>query len=302
MYVLLHWCSRFSSVATCAVILIYMYFNPSATVLTSLHSCFQSLNDHQLWLNALNLLHSEEASSHGLQKAQEKLELTVGEFLSLTVEMMRHEHPPQSPSPDSSPPSSAVSLPLHTECIIKNLSKLFSLVELRGNLFLLKRFVDVAQKSVEKAVPVQVVQCVAPVLTALLALPLCRELVQYWMKECSIGLLPVSVSRLLAHTVAEGSTHFEYKTLEGKSFEERGLANTTVRKLSVFCLMCIAGVVSIQPQPSPSSGKPLVLINLFLPHLHFYCCSFSLYIYGVYFLPFFYFFPLPSAYLFMYGF
>lgn len=233
-------------------------------MVTSLKLCFQSFGDRQLWLNALDLLHrqSEEASSHRLLQTREKLALTVGEFLSLTVEMIRHEQPALSP-PNSSPPSPAPSLPLHTECITKNLSKLFSLVKLHDNLFLFKRFVDIAQKSVEKAGPEQVARCVAPVLIALLGLPLCRELVQYWMKECSIGLLPVSVSRSLAHTctVAESSTQFEYKTLFP---EECGLVNTTVRKLTVLCLKCMASVVCIQP---PSTGKPLVLAFISPPSL-----------------------------------
>ena len=257
--------------------------NIHTAVQASLSVYFKAVSDHQLWLEAVDLLISE-ASRTSSQCRSEKLELTIGEFLSLTVEMMRHWQPLihlspsvlQSPSSNIQPlfspallprskPSSLQSLPYspsthtslspHMQCIVENLSKLFSLVKNSRSIFLFKRFIDLAQKTVVKACPVLITDCVLPSLKALLALPFTRKIAVYWLKDCSIPLLPVSLSRQLIRMTAPSAFSLDFETLEAEFPETCELVGTTIRKLTVLSLQCVSGVLCTQLSHSADFGK-----------------------------------------------
>ena len=244
---------------------------------------FKTVSDRRLWLEAVDSLISE-ASRASSQCQREKLELIIGEFFSLTVEMMRHWQPlihlspsvfqlpsshiqpPTSPAllPHSKPscrqsltlsPSTHTSLSPHMQCIVENLPKLFSLVQTSRNVFLFKKFIDISQKAVAKACPALITDCVLPSLKALLALPFTREIAVYWLKECSIPLLPVCLSRQLARMTAPSVISLDSEALEAESPEVCELVGTAIRKLAVLSLQCVSGVLCARFSRSADFGK-----------------------------------------------
>ena len=197
--------------------------------------CLHALCGHRHWLNILELLHSEASRSSASNR--QKLELTVGEFLSLTVEIFRHTRE-QFLSHDSSPVPERGELSL---CIVDHLSTLLSLVELCGSVFAVKRFVDISLKAEETSTPVQLLHSIVPVLRVLLRLPLCREVLHYWLEVCGLELLPVSVIRSLAHSA-------QTKNPSGLgshrvSSEQSGLVSISVRKMTLLCIRCMASLL-----------------------------------------------------------
>lgn len=170
---------------------------------------------------------------------RQNLNLTVGEFFSLTVELFRHKHI------DISPPHKNGFL----QCILTNLSRLLSLVKLCESVYILKRFIDVVLKSEEDSCVMQLHHFIIPSLTTLLGLPVCKEMTKCWLEECR-NKLPIPVP--ITHT---------NKVFSECGLDQNGLIATYIRKTILFSLKCISRLYNSLSQHHPSSGRPVQLHN-----------------------------------------
>lgn len=209
-------------------------------LLLSTQACLHSISDNHHWLSTLELsLHSDISSA----SRRWKLEPTVGEFFSLTVEIFRHKDQ-----------FSSNSTPELMRCIISNLLRLLSLIKECENLFIFKRFVDVALKVEKEACSVELLHNVIPSLKALLRLPICKEVLKYWLKEYGMKLLPVSVISPEACVARIKKSCLGH----GYSVGQNGLVGISFRKTVLFSIKCIARLLSqeqLQSTPGTSNDK-----------------------------------------------
>ena len=191
--------------------------------------CLQSISEN--WLGILELLLDGISSAGRTQK----LNSTVGEFFSLTVEMFRHKHIDLSPA----------HINVFFQCVLDNLLQLLSLVKMCESVYIFKRFIDVALKSEEESCPMMLHHSIVPSLTALLSLPVCKEIAKCWLEECG-DKLPISVT--ITHTK---------KVCLDCSLDQSGLIATCVRKTILVSIKCITRLLySLSQQQHPPSGKP----------------------------------------------
>lgn len=190
--------------------------------------CLQSVSEN--WLGILELLLDGISSAGRTQK----LDSTVGEFLSLTVEMFRHKH---------------IDCPAHKngflQCVLNNLLQLLSLVKMCQSVYIFKRFIDVALKSEEESCAMKLHHSIIPSLTALLGLPVCKEIATCWLEKCG-DKLPISVT----------ITHTKKVCLEC-GLDQSGLIATCGRKTILVSIKCIARLLHSLSQQHPPSGISL---------------------------------------------
>ena len=205
------------------------YFFSLGELLQSNCECLQSVSEN--WLGTLELLLDGISTADRTQK----LYPIVGEFLSLTVEMFRHKHIDLSPAHKNG----------FLQCVLNNLLQLLSLVKMCESVYIFKRFIDVALKSEEKSCSVMLHHYIIPSLTALLGLPVCKEIAKCWLEECG-DKLPISVT----------ITHTKRVSLEC-GLNQSGLIATCVRKTILVSIKCITRLLhSLSQQQHPSSGTP----------------------------------------------
>ena len=201
----------------------------------STHECLKSITHDHYWQSILELLTSADAS------CRHKLDPTIAEFFSLTVELFRHKEY-QVCSIDSR----TVSENTPFRCIVTSLLRLLSLVEGCGNVFVLKRFIDVALKAESEACSMEIVHFIAPALKSLLCLPVCKKILDCWMELYAAAVLPESVIPPLAkRSCLENETH------------QNELVAIFVRKTILLVMKCIARLLINLSQypPQPTSGN-----------------------------------------------
>ena len=179
------------------------------------------------------------------------LNLTIGEFFSLTVETFRHQNQL------SSDPLREASFLRHVQCVIEKHPLLLSLVKVYGCPFLFKQLVSVVLKAEEVASPVQSVQFIVPILSELLQLSLCTNILDCWVRKCSIDLLPVYLLKYLTYFSSTESS--QSCATENAFFDQYGLVCISIRKLVLLCLKCTASLFQALSLHSPNHGKQNVL-------------------------------------------
>lgn len=197
---------------------------------SSCECLLQSVSEN--WLGTLELL--LDGLSRFSASRRQKLDSTVGEFFSLTVELFRHKHNDLRPSHKSG----------FLQCVLNNLLQLLSLVKMCQSVYIFKRFIDVALKSEEGSCPMEFHNSIIPSLTALLGLPVCKEIAKCWLAEYG-DKLPISVT--IRHT--------ERVCLEC-DLNQSGLIATCVRKTILVSIKCITRLLNSLFQQHPPSGKP----------------------------------------------
>ena len=213
--------------------------------------CTQCISQNNHWLDTLELLLSESCLGAS------KLEPTVGEFFSLTVEILRCNHYSSATAPDT---CSRLS-----QSIVTNLMRALSLVERCGNVYVLKRFVDVVLKTERATSLVDLVDFIAPALTRLLDLPVCKRTFHFWMAEHGMKLL-LDRPQTKKHIVYRG--HEPTVRSQAKDSLYRGhelaghghnLGCISVRKTILLVMKCVASLLHnlSQLQLQPSSGNRL---------------------------------------------
>ena len=193
----------------------------SAKRVQSTHKCLKSIADNHHWLRVLELFLTESSDA----SCRLKLEPAIGEFLSLTVELLRHKQLEQA----SSSNLSTVAENTHLHCIVTNLLRLLSLVEGCENVFVLKRFVDVSLKAEVESHAMEILHFVAPSLQALLFFPVCKDILQCWMESCGAEALPESA--ILPQAKRSCLEHMKY---------QNEFVCIFVRKTILFVVKCIA--------------------------------------------------------------
>ena len=188
--------------------------------------CLSIISSNNYWQLALQVFLSDTTDAGETQRPQQSL----GEFLSLTAELLRHA---------SLIPSSAVTTNLQ-QCIATSLGSVLSLLQKFSNIFIVKRFIDVALKLVDTE---ELAHYVASTLKKLFCLSVFKSIVCEW---------------LLSHAEEfELTSHCKSGAVkQHSSASERELVDIAVRKTVLLVLKCIACLLQhTQSHTMPSSGE-----------------------------------------------
>ena len=213
-------------------------------LLQTTSECIYGIFREHYWLRTLELL------SASFNEGQ-KLKLTIGEFFSLTVELLRWK--PEHPSSG---------VPSLSQCITTHLLRALSLVERCGDLYVLKRFVDILLKTEQKASSVEFITYIAPVFKAMFEISVCKTTIHHWMEENLMSLLLASSFRQQAK---KKSCH--------RLIKDNEIVDIFVRKIILLIVKCIASLLrapSQQKLEQPTAGS-------YSMHVHVHCiCTLTL--------------------------
>ena len=184
--------------------------------------CLQTITDNDYWNNTLQLFLTETSDTSQCQS----LCPTIAEFLSLTVELLRHDKQRECRA-------SCLS-----HCIVTSLLRILNLVERFENVFIMKRFVDVTLKVGTECGSEDVLHSITPAVTALLSLPISKSVAQCWVGK---------IGKVLADIPIKPQTENDYGHTESVSI--------AVRKTTLLVMKSVAGLLGIHTHSQNQSGK-----------------------------------------------
>lgn len=232
--------------------------------------CFAALQPW--WAKILQIFTAALAEGNSQNLSTGKLELSLGEFLSLVVETLRHRAPQvntagapvamesiihepeidaESATPSQTPANSSNSedddqlthySQLLTSCqmsVTCCIPKLTSLVQSCGSGFILRRLLDICLRVVELPSPLfEVMTHLKSTLPDILQSQLLNQILHSWIQQTGTELLNNVVVKLGRSQLesAQNVCHIDHQS-------ETGLVNTVVRKLVLFLLKFAASLM-----------------------------------------------------------
>ena len=235
--------------------------------------CFAALQSW--WAKILQIFAAALAEGNSQNLSTDKLELSLGGFLSLVVETLRHRAPQvnttgapvavesiihepeidsESATSSQTPANSSLSFnsenddqltqypQLLTSCqmsVTCCIPKLASLVQSCGSGFILRRMLDICLRVVELPPPLfEVMTHLKSSLPDILQSQLLNRVLHSWIQQTGTELLNNAVVKLGRSQLesAQNVCHFDHQI-------ETGLVNTVVRKLVLFLLKFAASLM-----------------------------------------------------------
>ena len=232
--------------------------------------CFAALQPS--WAKILQIFTVALAEGNSQNLSTGTLELSLGEFLSLVVETLRHRAPQvntagapvamesiihepeidaESATPSQTPANSSNSedddqlthySQLLTSCqmsVTCCIPKLTSLVQSCGSGFILRRLLDICLRVVELPSPLfEVMTHLKSTLPDILQSQLLNQILHSWIQQTGTELLNNAVVKLGRSQLesAQNVCHIDHQS-------ETGLVNTIVRKLVLFLLKFTASLM-----------------------------------------------------------
>lgn len=201
-------------------------------LMQSTSECLHTIAHNKYWSKTLRLFISKHFDS---SRIDQNLQSTFTEFLSLTVELLRHHKQEEC--------SAEVATGLF-RCIAASLSDILILVDQFEDIFIVKRFIDVALKIEKVAGSEEIVHFLSHAVIVLLGLQMSKKIVQSWIRERG---------KLLLTTPENDKSALDYKQIE--------LVCISVRKTVLLVMKCIASLLVIHTPQATSNGKLISTFN-----------------------------------------